>query len=128
MRTFTPRKKIEQFRIDNEYTAEMWGLPGLARAAGTEFSPVFPIFVVLLGGKPVGYYYATPHVVVRPTVPPDLMTRREFYEVAKTVIAVSRRSFGNPLWFVDPKSDLASPDLLSKLGLMHKDLEVFEVD
>ena len=127
MRTFTPRQKIEQFRIDSLADAELWSLPGLAEQCGTKISPVFPIFVVLADGEPVAYYYATPQVVVRPTVHPDAMTPREFYEVAKVVIAISKKHFAYPLWLVDPKSHLALPDLLAKLGLMHKDLKVFEV-
>ena len=127
MRTFTPRQKIEQFRIDNEASAELWGLPGLAKDSGSNLVNAYPIFVVLADGKPIAFYYATPQVVIRPTVHPDALSPREFYEIAKLVIAASKRVFSNPLWLVDPKSELASPKLLAKLGLIHQDLEVFEV-
>lgn len=106
----------------------MWGLDELAKESQVEISPAFPIFVVLLNNEPIAYYYATPQVVIRPTVAPNVMTHREFYEVAKMVVATTRQVFGNPLWLVDDKSKLASPSLLAKVGLKHQALQAFEVE
>jgi hypothetical protein len=128
VRTFTPRQKISQIRIDNEEGIFMWGLDELAKESKVEVVPVFPIFVVLVDERPIAYYYAQPQVVIRPTVSPDALSPREFYEVAKVVIATSKRVFGNPLWLIDDKSVLANPELLAKLGLSDLPLKPFEVD
>lgn len=120
------RGEIDQVRIDTLHAAEIWGLNELAELCQHKLEPVFPIFLLRLDGKPIAFYYATPHVCIRPTVHPDAMTPREFYEVAKVTIATTRR-FGNPLWLVHDKSVLASPRILSKLGLVEQDLKVFEV-
>lgn len=124
MRTLS--HQIDQVRINNEHAAEIWGLTELAEVCRHKLEPVFPIFMLRLDGKPVAFYYATPHVCIRPTVHPDGMTPREFYEVAKVAIAATRM-FGNPLWLIHDKSVLASPRILSKLGLNERDLKVFEV-
>jgi hypothetical protein len=118
--------QIDQVRINNLHAAELWGLVSLAEACEHKLEPVFPIFMLRLEGKPVAFYYATPHVCIRPTVHPDVMSAREFYEVAKVAIQTTRM-FGNPLWLVHDKSVLASPKLLRKVGLVEQDLKVFEV-
>lgn len=118
--------QVDQVRIDSLHAAEIWGLNKLAEACSHKLEAVFPIFMLRLDGKPLAFYYATPHVCVRPTVHPDAMTPRQFYELAKAAIATTRM-FGNPLWLVHDKSVLASPRLLSKLGLVERDLKVFEV-
>jgi hypothetical protein len=128
VRTFTPRQNISQVRIDNEEGILMWGLDDLAKESKVEVTPVFPIFVVLVNDRPIAYYYAQPQVVIRPTVSPDALSPREFYEVAKVVIATTKRIFGNPLWLIDDKSVLANPELLAKLGLNDLPLKPFEVD
>lgn len=118
--------ELDQVRIDTAHAAELWGLNELAEVCQHKLEPVFPIFMLRLEGKPVAFYYATPHVVIRPSVHPDAMTPRQFYEVAKAAIATTRM-FGNPLWLIHDKSVLASPRILSKLGLNERDLKVFEV-
>jgi hypothetical protein len=54
------------------------------------------------------------------------MSAREFYEVAKVAIQTTRM-FGNPIWFADANSRLANEKLMAKVGLIARDLKVFEV-
>lgn len=119
-------QQIDQVRINTMHAAEIWGLVELAQACEHKLAPVFPIFMLRLDGKPVAFYYASPQVCIRPTVHPDAMSSREFYEVAKVAIQTTRM-FANPLWLIHDKSVLASPRLLSKVGLQEQDLKVFEV-
>jgi hypothetical protein len=129
VRTFTPRQKIDQVRVNSDADAEIWDLKGLAEKCGTTYEACFPVFVVLVDDKPVAYYHATPQVVIRARVAEGEMTPRQFYEVAKTVIATSKRCFGSPLWIVHPESPLSEPELVGKIGLSHRgSREIFEVE
>jgi hypothetical protein len=103
----------------------MWGLDQLAKDCGTTVEPQFPIFVVMVNGKVAAYYYAHPHVTIRPTVHPSLMTPREFLETASLVIAVSKRAFSDPLWLIDQNSKLANPEILGRVGLQKEDLAIY---
>jgi len=120
------RHHVQQFRIDNWPQVKFWYLDKFARECGTEIKKDFPIFVVMVDGEPAAFYYASPHVAIWPTVHPELMSARAFLETARSVIASTKQSFCNPLWFIDPQSRLADPDLLQRVGLTKRDLSIFQ--
>lgn len=119
------RHNIQVFRIDNWAGVRLWYLDKFARDCGTEIARDFPIFVVLVDGAPAGFYYASPHVCIWPTVHPDSLSPRAFYETAKLVIASTKQTFCNPLWFIDPQSQLSDRTVLERVGLVEHDLAVF---
>lgn len=123
--TFELEHQVDQVRINNAHAAELWGLNELAQACDHKLE-AFPIFMLRLDGKPVAFFYATPHVVIRPTVHPNAMKPLEFCRVAKMAIR-GTQVFANPLWLIHEKSKLSSPGLLRKLGLIEQPLSVFEV-
>jgi hypothetical protein len=128
MKTVAPkaRYKIEQLRIDDEQGIEAWNLDAFAKECGHLLNRVFPIFVVLVDGTLSAFYYAQPHVCIYPTVHPQLFTPRSFYEVAKVIVDVSKMTFGNPIWLVDPETSL-TPEILHKVHLVRAPLVVYTV-
>jgi hypothetical protein len=118
VKTIAPktRHKIEQLRIDDEQGIEMWNLKAFAKECGHLLNPIFPIFIVLVDGTLSAFYYAQPHVCIYPTVHPNLLTPRGFYEVAKVIVDASKMTFGNPVWLVDSETGL-SPEMLRKVHL-----------
>lgn len=122
------RHCVQQFRLDDEDDFELWNLRAFAKDCEHELRPVFPIFVVLVDGELIAFYYARPQVTIRPTVAPEhRFTPRQFHDAAISVICSTARVFGEPLWLISPQSKLANPAMLSKLGLSHRSLSVFEV-
>jgi hypothetical protein len=127
MRTLRHHHRIQQFRVDDAQGIEMWNLAQFARECGTEIAADFPIFLVFVDGELVAYYYAYPSVSIWPTVHPDRLSPRAFYEVGKTIVAASKCAFGNPLWLIDSESKLSAPEILSKVGLYKPPLSVYRV-
>jgi hypothetical protein len=129
MKTVVPkaRYKIEQIRVDDEQGVKMWNLDQFAWGCGHVLTRIFPIFIVLVDGTLSAFYYAQPQVVIYPTTAhPKDWTPRQFYEVSKLVVDVSKRTFGNPLWLVDEQTGL-DPELLRKVHLVRQPLTVYQV-
>jgi hypothetical protein len=97
------------------------------KECGTKIEPEFPIFLVFVDSELKAYYYVSQSVVIWPTVHPGKMNPRAFYEMAKTVVAGTKRVFGNPLWMNEPSSQLDNPDLMRKVGLSRCPLSVYKV-
>jgi hypothetical protein len=119
------RHQVQQFRIDNWAAVKHWYLDKFAKACGHEIQKDFPIFLVLVDGEAAAFYYASPHVCIWPTVHPDVMSPRAFLETARLVVATTKRTFCNPLWFIDPASVLSDPALLERVGLTKREVAVF---
>lgn len=122
------RHAVQQYRIDDEDGIALWELRAFAQECGHKLEPIFPIFAVTIDGKLGAFYYATPQVVIRPTIHPNLLTAREFYDAATMVVWATKRAFLNPIWIVDEKSPLATPELLTKIGLHPTSQAVLEVE
>jgi hypothetical protein len=121
------RYHVELYRLDDEEGVRMWNLDAFAAEFGHEIKRIFPIFVVLVDGELSAYYYAQPHVVIYPAVHPKHFSPRSFYEVAKTIVDASKRTFGNPLWVVDRSSQITDPELLRKIHLVPSGVDLYEV-
>ena len=96
------------------------------KECGTKIEPEFPIFLVFVDSKLVGYYYLSQSVVVWPTVAKGRMSPREFYEMAKTVVAGTKRVFANVLWMNEIGGELDDPNLMRKVGLVRTQLSLYK--
>lgn len=121
------RHDVELLRLDDEHDIHMWRLDDFAHEFGHRVHRVFPIFIVLVDGTLSAYYYAQPHVCIYPAVHPERFTPRSFYEVAKTIVAASKRSFGNPLWMIGEDTPFLTTELLEKIHLHRSPTTVYEV-
>jgi hypothetical protein len=122
-----PRYRIEQLRIDDEEGIAMWNLDEFAAEFGHKIYRVFPIFVVLVEGELAAYYYAQARVAIYPAVHPGKFTPRSFLSVGQTIVAASKKVFGNPLWIVDRKTPVLTPEHLRKVFLIRQNVDMYEV-
>jgi len=118
---------IRQIRIDDPLALEMVLVKKFAQDCEIEILPRFPLYFVFVDGELAAFYYTSQQVCIYPTVHPDRLSSRAFYEAACEIVASTGEKYANPLWLIEKGSHLNHPELLKKVGLLTKALAVYEV-
>jgi hypothetical protein len=103
----TPDKShISLIRIDNEKQIRQWEIDKIAHELwGGPVSRHYPIYLVMLRGKLVGFFQAIQQTCVYPGIDPEMMSAREFVKVVKSLTTEMKRHVGNPLFLLCKKAE-----------------------
>jgi hypothetical protein len=97
-------------KIENERQIAEFGIDQIAHELwGGSVSRQFPIYLVLLRGRAVGFFQAIQQTCVYPGIHPEMMTPREFVKVVKSLVTEMKRHVGNPLFMLCKKATEIGP-------------------
>ena len=88
-------RQIAEFGID-QIAHELWGGP---------VSRQFPIYLVLLRGRAVGFFQAIQQTCVYPAIHPEGLSSRDFIKVTRSLVTEMKRHVGNPVFLLCRKAE-----------------------
>jgi len=92
---------MELKRIENEKELLRYNLDALSQDLYKEDTwRLFPIYLVFMNKKLVGYFHVIEQPVVYPALHPDRLTPREFLKVVRSLVTEFKRMTGCPLFML----------------------------